>query len=1252
MPLLRLEVENFKSYRGKQVIGPFRSFNSVIGPNGSGKSNLMDAISFVLGVKSAQLRSGQLKDLIYRGRRLDPHAGNRPAAEDVEMHDDDAGDEQAVEAMATLGQTNAKRASVTAVYQDKDGAEYEFQRSITINGNSEYRVNGRAMSANAYNDRLKSFNILVKAKNFLVFQGDVEAVASQNPKELSRLVDQISGSLEYKEQYDAAKHANDRARENYTFISNKRRNMHSEVRHFKDQKNEADRFKRLQKERDASVIHHMLWQLFHISKHVGDLTKTIKQASERLPYLRGEVEEAEGNVEAARQKQGEAAQSILEQQRNLRKREKEAEKIQPDLDALDQSMAHSKNKIASSEDIIKLVKADIAKYEGSIAKYQRDHQNAKEAADKAAAEQARITAKRGLRLSENDLQQYHELKAEANLRARKERQQLEEFSMKIRSQKGALQTLQDKLKATEAQKVKLESEVQILSQRKHDVQEKSHKVQRELESARSAVHEMKAKKDSIKKRMDELNATLAQCLQNLVEAGHMQRESEKEARLRETIASLRRLYPGVQGRFTDLCKPTQRKYDTAIQTILGKNADAIIVATQQEAIECIDYLKRQRIGQATFIPLDTIQTKDINDRLRSIAPGARLAIDIIEFDSHLERAMRYACGNALVCDNMDIARNVVYEKRQQVKAVTLEGTIIHKSGLITGGQSGEASGPRWQDREVEGFKRQRDESMAELKSLAAEQHELNRTEQDTSSITRYEIERNSIDDELKEIDTRLKGVQSELKVVTQQLTGLGPQVTQAQTELQQLESQTTGIQQTVNTEDDRVFADFCARIGVSNIREYEDHQMQLMQLQNDARSEFELQMQRLNNAIKFEQSQLEAAKQRLRQNENAVEREQQKLKDRLDSQKELQTKLASIREEVQRIHEQIEQLKQDEAKTKKAFNLAKSTLNEAQAALDAATKEISNARLAIEKHANDRTAIYRRCRLEEIKLPLASGDLKKVPLGDDAEMELDFDEEDENGESSISVPDYGIKPNYSMLTAQDKRDGSTETGEELQAQIVAAANDLEQMIAPNAKMMDRMGDAENRLADAGAELEQASREVKRAQDEFLRLRKLRSDLYHRAFDHISSKVDEVYKDLTRSKAAPKGGNAYLDLQNDNEPYLDGVLYTAMPPTKSFRGIDQLSGGEKSVAALALLFAIHSYKPAPFFVLDEVDAALDAQNVARVAAYIRSRASPDFQFIVISLKAMLYEKSQALLGVMRNQDINSSRTLTLDLEQYA
>ncbi|KAL5990581.1 Structural maintenance of chromosomes protein 1 [Asimina triloba] len=152
-----------------------------------------------------------------------------------------------------------------------------------------------------------------------------------------------------------------------------------------------------------------------------------------------------------------------------------------------------------------------------------------------------------------------------------------------------------------------------------------------------------------------------------------------------------------------------------------------------------------------------------------------------------------------------------------------------------------------------------------------------------------------------------------------------------------------------------------------------------------------------------------------------------------------------------------------------------------------------------------------------------------------------------------------------------------------------------------------------------------------------------------AFNHISSNIDAIYKQLTKSSTHQMGGTAYLSLENDEDPFLEGIKYTVMPPTKRFREMEQLSGGEKTVAALALLFSIHSYRPSPFFILDEVDAALDNLNVAKVAGFIRSkscdgaRADQDsdggcgFQSIVISLKDSFYDKAEALVGVYRDSE---------------
>jgi structural maintenance of chromosome 1 len=124
--------------------------------------------------------------------------------------------------------------------------------------------------------------------------------------------------------------------------------------------------------------------------------------------------------------------------------------------------------------------------------------------------------------------------------------------------------------------------------------------------------------------------------------------------------------------------------------------------------------------------------------------------------------------------------------------------------------------------------------------------------------------------------------------------------------------------------------------------------------------------------------------------------------------------------------------------------------------------------------------------------------------------------------------------------------------------------------------------------------------------------------------------------------------SYLDTEDPEEPYLAGLKYHAMPPLKRFRDMEHLSGGEKTMAALALLFSVHSYQPSPFFVLDEVDAALDNANVAKLVGYIRRNAGPGMQFIVISLKPGFFEGSETLVGVMRDQSVNSSKTLTLDV----
>jgi len=185
------------------------------------------------------------------------------------------------------------------------------------------------------------------------------------------------------------------------------------------------------------------------------------------------------------------------------------------------------------------------------------------------------------------------------------------------------------------------------------------------------------------------------------------------------------------------------------------------------------------------------------------------------------------------------------------------------------------------------------------------------------------------------------------------------------------------------------------------------------------------------------------------------------------------------------------------------------------------------------------------------------------------------------------------------------------------------------------------------------EFEQARDRASEIADEFKLVKEQRYELFMKAFNEISHNIDRIYKEINRNAAS----RAYLSLENNQEPYLEGIKFNAIPPEKGFRDIEQLSGGEKTVAALALLFAIQSYAPSPFFILDEIDAALDPKNSLKVAQYIKQRSTetkngPSLQCIVISLKDIFFEHADALVGIYKDKEQQSSYVLTLDLSDYS
>lgn len=1245
MPLVRIELCNFKSYRGLQVIGPFKHFTSVIGPNGAGKSNLMDAISFVLGVKSAQLRSSQLKDLVYRGRRLAkaPVDGSEPT-QDQENDDEDDGAEDQRDG-------SAKKAWVLAVYEDAEKKEWLFQRTISTTGASEYRLNNQVVTYAAYNTALISHNILVKAKNFLVFQGDVEAVASQSPRELTRLIEQISGSLELAAEYDKAKEAQERATENATFNFTKRRGIAGEIRQYKEQKGEAERFEGLCEERDQLILRRILYKLFHIEKALEANARDIQTKSRALAGLRKEQQNNDNALEAARAEQAKARSAVVKEERKVKKAEKSIESKEPELVATDEKIKHSTRKVHNAKALHEQVEKDEERQRAKLDNLRRDLISTQKAADEA-AEAHRRASQYSTSLSAESLAEYRSLKASASVLAVPERQSLDTLGREEKTALRTLNQLKAKFEEMETRRNKLNEDATSQGERKNELEEKHSSLQADLTRAKQEYDKHQSERTRISRLETETNEKLADVYQRLLQAGVDRTESEREIKLKETLSNLQRVFPGVRGRVVDLCKPTQRKYETAVSVILGRNIDAVVVDEEKTAIECIEYLRTQRAGQATFLPLDTISVKPVNDKYRSFAKGARLAVDVIQYEPAVERAMQHACGNALVCDTLEVAKYVCWEKGQEVKAVTLDGTVIHKSGLMTGGRSTHGSGKKWEEKDVQGLIRLRDTLKSQLQELSRSKLRGKADENIIAEIARLESAITLAKDDLSALKLRYNGTKDELKHHERELKKLAPELKKAQAAHTTLTAQIAALRAVVDEAENGVFASFCTKIGVKDIREYEERQLKVAEEESQARLRYDQQIARLTHQARFEEEQLQVTQERLTTLLRTRQEEETKVVELEAQKQQIQTEIAEAETTLESMREGLNELNNIQEEKSKVVEQAKKTHARSAKVLDQALKEIGLKNDEIEKLALERSASYRKCRLEDVRLPLLRGNLKNVPMEENLreEVAMAVDEDEEGTQRPKKVQDYGIEIDFDALDDEERAANSSETLTGFDTSISQLNSEIERM-APNLKAIERLDDVEAKLADTEKEAEKARKDSKTARDQFNDVKRRRYELFTDAYNYIADRIDPVYKELTKGKSAPMGGVAYLSLEDSEEPYTAGIKYHAMPPMKRFRDMEQLSGGEKTMAALALLFAIHSYQPAPFFVLDEVDAALDNTNVAKIANYIRSHASDAFQFIVISLKGSLYERGHSLVGIYRDQDINSSRTLTLDLTQY-
>jgi len=748
------------------------------------------------------------------------------------------------------------------------------------------------------------------------------------------------------------------------------------------------------------------------------------------------------------------------------------------------------------------------------------------------------------------------------------------------------------------------------------------------------------------REIEKINKTLR-------DAKDSRRQTKDEERLAQAIDSLKRHFPGVQGRLVDLCRPTQRRFNMAVTVAAGKDMDAIVVDTKETGIECMRHLREERIGSATFLPLDTIEqpSNESQERIRTMAARdnrIRMAADAITCEDAVRPAVLYAVGNTLICDDLDCAREICFgtgrssaNQQARFKAVTLGGAVISKAGTMTGGvtsQDDHKAG-RWGAAEMEKLREKKEaleserselDSVVDLSGGRASRSghgsrgsfgHSSRIQELKNEISTLKNKENFTNGELTYTDKLYREKEQLLKSLTKQIDKMESETKKMDANITKLAKQVKKAGEDVKKAEEEHLGPFREKTGLKDFDGYADAVGKRRKEYNEQKTQLMEHIAKLEQQKDYETSRdfvkpIAALEKRIADNKA-------KLKKAKANEKKLGEEIEQYKAQLAEADAEVKEAAEAEEACDLEVQAAQKEHSKAQSDCHKSSKAVTTAEAQVERLRGTLHETLQKARVEEVELPMLGGN-------DNSDSEEEDDESGEqsqlsNREGSQAMTQDSSNPHFSQSDSRkvvlDKQTASKIDFSKLDEDLQQRPSDreerrmkkdfedqLEKVIteiensSPNMKAAEAFEGVTDKLKETTKEYDALKKESSKAATAFLKIKAKRAKLFNDAFNHIDESLKTIYTDMTKSSKHPLGGNAYLSLDDTEEPYKGGMKFNAMPPMKRFRDMEQLSGGEKTVAALSLLFAIHSYHPAPFFVMDEVDAALDNSKSLPVVWY--------------------------------------------------
>ncbi len=1185
MYLKNIEVQGFKSFANKIDFEFHNGITAIVGPNGSGKSNVADAVRWVLGEQSAkQLRGASMQDVIFAGTQMRKPMGY---------------------AYVAITLDNSDHALPI------DYEEVTVARRVYRSGESEYMINGSTCRLKDVTEMFYDTGI-GKEGYSIIGQGQIDRILSGKPEDRRELFDEAAGIVKFKRRKATSLKKLEQERANLARVTDILAELERQVGPLEKQSEIAKNYLSMKEELKRLDVN-----IFLLDNEKSKLE--LAECEKKISVAQTDLDETNAENERIKEEYGSIEEQIAELDRQIEeKRAKMSadsllrEKLEGEINVLLEKInsanisgEHYKNRQKTLTEEIESKQAEAERLGAEQTDLDKDTEELIKKRDEAVAELEKLQAeieKENAFVEENKSRIIELLNSRSEIVSK-----LGQFGTMLEQTKIREAEIQSKLISAKSEEKEQEtlvnalvlelnticSDIAAADQKRESMEEQLGDFRTRLEELDRKLGDTQMKYHGIKSKLD--------TLKNLAErydgyGSSIKRVMEQKGKI-----------SGIIGVVADIMQ-VDPKYETAIETALGGNIQNIVTKDEEVARKMIRYLKENKAGRATFLPLTTARNRGEFEKseVRSAKGFIGMANELVKAKSEYDDVISQLLGAIIVMDDDENALKLAKEYNYTLRIVTLEGEYLTPGGALAGGSFKNASNLLGRKREIDALEEEARNGLHEIEAIM---DEIDRTKEERTKV-REEIE--VYKEKLQELAISQNTAQLNVDAAKKHKEEMSEQHAELEKEFEQMKDNAKGITTDRET-------------AQAQLEESEKTEEEL----NKAIAEAGVRLEKLRDVETekvFAKTDLDLEVTREKQKQDFAKQNVDRVKNEIEH---LKTELSEISKNIEDTETEIAEKNENIAKIKETIAASEGTA-------DASELELKEAIASKEEFAKKQKSFFDK--REEVSKKL--GDLDKELYRLNAQKEKA--EAEQESRINYMWNEYEI----TLSHAAEMRDETLTDAAAMRKSIFKLRDNIRDLGDVNVNAIEDY----KALMERYTVIKTQHDDIVKAEQDLVgileELDKRMTEQFTENFKLIAAEFDKVFKELFA------GGQGTLEINKDEDILEAGININAQPPGKKLQNMMMLSGGEKALAAIALLFAIQNLKPSPFCLLDEIEAALDESNVGRFAGYL-NKLTEHTQFIVITHRRGTMEKADRLYGItMQEKGVSALVSVNLidkDLE---